>query len=194
LNGETNPMAALELLRTRRSVKADFLAEPGPDEDQLGTILEAGLRVPDHGKIGPWRIVHVTRGAGERVGDVIARRWLEDHPKQAPERAEPERTRLLRAPVVLCVVSAPDHDHKIPVWEQELSAGALCQNLLVAAHASGFAAQWLTGWIAYDRAVLEALGVGERERVAGYIHIGSPSVAPQERARPAVEERVTRLE
>ena len=193
MTADAFPPNALELLRTRRSVKADFLVDPGPDAAQLATILEAGLRVPDHGRIGPWRIVHVTRAAAERVGEVIARRWLEDHPEAAPERVEPERNRLLRAPTVLCVVSAPDHDHKIPVWEQELSAGALCQNLLVAAHASGFAAQWLTGWIAYDGVVLEALGVGERERVAGFIHVGSPSVRPDERLRPAVAERLTVL-
>lgn len=194
MSTDPSPDDALELLRTRRSVKADFLREPGPDPEQLAQIVEAGLRVPDHGRIGPWRILHVTRSAGTRVGEVIMARWREAHPEAPPQRVEAERIRLLRAPTVLCVVSAPDHGHKIPVWEQELSAGALCQNLLLAAHGSGFAAQWLTGWIAYDRVVLDALGVAEQEKVAGFVHIGSPSVHPDERLRPSVEERFSILD
>lgn len=184
-----NPM--LELLLTRRSVKAIDMIEPGPDADQLEIILRCGLRVPDHGKLGPWRILRFVGDRRRAFGEVLVDAWRRANPDAAPERAELERGKLERAPVVLAVVSRITPEHKIPVWEQQLSVGAVCQNLLLAAHAMGFHAQWLTEWFSYDTTVAKALGLSEQERIAGWIHIGSASAAPAERPRPDLEDVVS---
>lgn len=181
----------LDLLLGRRSVKAIDMVEPGPDGEQLDTLIRCGLRVPDHGKLGPWRVIRFVGSAREAFGAVLVDAWRHAHPDDPEARAELERSRLLRAPVVLAVVSSVVPEHKIPQWEQVLSAGAVCQNLLVAAHAMGFAAQWLTEWMAYDEQVAAGLGLGEHERVAGWIHIGSAASVPAERQRPALAERVS---
>lgn len=183
--------AMLELLLRRRSVKAIDMQQPGPDVAELDRIIRCGLRVPDHGKLGPWRVLRFTGNAREDFGAVLVDAWQQAHPDNPPERAELERRRLLRAPVVLAVISTVTPGHKIPEWEQVLSAGAVCQNLLVAAHASGFCAQWLTEWFAYDGNVAQALGLQKDERVAGWIHIGSASQTPPERPRPEYETRVS---
>lgn len=175
--------ATLELLLTRRSVKAIDMVEPGPDADELDTIIRCGIRVPDHGKLGPWRIIRFTGPRRRAFGAVLVEAWQAAHPADPPERAELERGRLLRAPVVLAVVSRVTPGHKIPEWEQQLSAGALCQNLLLAAHASGFCAQWLTEWFSYDPHVAQALELTGEERLAGWIHIGSSTAVPPERPR-----------
>lgn len=186
--------SALALLLKRRSVKPDALAAPGPDAEQLATLVTAALRVPDHGRIGPWRVIHVTPAAAMRLGAQIQARWQALNPDQPPERSAVEAARLSQSPCCLVFVSAPDHDHKIPVWEQELSAGAACQNLLIAAHAMGFGAQWLTGWIAYDPEVAAALGLVAGERIAGFMHIGTPVTTPDERLRPSAASRFSTLE
>lgn len=183
--------AMLDLLLQRRSVKAIDMLSPGPDASELETIIRCGLRVPDHGKLGPWRIIRFTGDAREAFGETLVAAWQQAHPQDPPKRAELERTRLMRAPVVLAVVSSVTSGHKIPEWEQVLSAGAVCQNLLVAAHAAGYCAQWLTEWFAYDGNVAAALGLTSAERIAGWIHIGSTDKAPAERPRPAFETRVT---
>jgi nitroreductase len=181
----------IDLLLTRRSVKALELTTPGPDAGQLETILCAGMRVPDHGKLGPWRFVRFLGDARIAFGEVLVQAYRAAHPEDDAARAELERNRLARAPAVVAVVSTVTPGHKIPEWEQILSAGAVCQNMLVAAHALGFAAQWLTEWYAYDPAVRRALGLTEHERVAGWIHLGTPRRAPDERPRPAYETRVS---
>lgn len=180
----------LELLLNRRSVKATEMREPGPDAGALRRILEAGIRVPDHGKLGPWRLVRFIGEDRARFGEVLVDAWRKAHPEDPPGRAELERGRLERAPVVVAVISSVTPEHKIPEWEQVLSAGAVCQNLLVAATASGFCAQWLTEWYGYDPHVTAALGLGAHERVAGWIYIGSSDAVPTERARPGHDDRV----
>lgn len=183
--------ATLELLLTRRSVKAIDMIEPGPDAAALDTIIRCGIRVPDHGKLGPWRILRFTDDRRRAFGEVLAAAWQVAHPDDPPERVALERGKLARAPVVLAVVSRVTPEHKIPEWEQQLSAGAVCQNLLIASHAMGFHAQWLTEWFSYDAAVAEAMGLSGHERVAGWIHIGSAATAPAERPRPAAEDVVS---
>lgn len=185
---------ALTLLQQRRSVKPEFMTAPGPDAAQLEQLVAAALRVPDHGKIGPWRIVHVAPPAARRIGAQILERWQVLNPDVPPHRGAQEAHRLDKSPCCLMVVSAPDPDHKIPVWEQELSVGAVCQNLLIAAHAMGFVAQWLTGWIAYDPVVTGLLGVTGRERVAGFLHLGTAVEAAAERDRPDPASRFSTLE
>jgi len=183
--------ATLELLLTRRSVKAIDMSEPGPDAAALDTIIRCGIRVPDHGKLGPWRILRFVGDRRRAFGEVLAAAWQGTHPDDPPERVERERGKLERAPVVLAVVSSVTPDHKIPQWEQQLSAGAVCQNLLLASHGMGFHAQWLTEWFSYDVAVSEALGLSRHERIAGWIYIGSAATAPAERPRPALEDVVS---
>ncbi|MEE4301860.1 MAG: nitroreductase [Pseudomonadales bacterium] len=180
----------LELLLTRRSVKAIEMVEPGPTDGELDLILRAAARVPDHGKLGPWRFVRFTGDARRAFGDVLVDAWRAANPGDDDARVELERGRFLRAPVVVAVISSILPEHKIPEWEQVLSAGAVCMNMLTATHASGYVAQWLTEWIAYDARVGTALGLGPDERVAGFIYIGSPLQEPKERVRPDLEERI----
>lgn len=183
---------ALELLSKRRSVKATELDEPGPDEQTLRGMLEIAIRVPDHGKLGPWRFIVLRDDGRAGAGGVLAERWQALHPEASPEQAALEGARFLRAPVVVAVVSSPNPKAvKIPMWEQQLSAGAACQNLLNAALFSGFGAQWLTEWYAYDDGVADAFGLSEHERIAGFVYIGSHSEAPDERNRPTFEARVS---
>ncbi len=185
---------ALQLLRTRRSVKAAELLAPGPDMDQLQDILTIAARVPDHGKTMPFYFV-VFEGEGRaKIGDVIADVFAENDPVAEVDKIEVERARFMRAPLVVAVVYRARRG-KHPLWEQMMSAGAVCQNLLLAAHAHGFAGQWLTEWYAYDDTVRAALGLDDRDVVAGFVYIGSPPAElPQDRDRPDLAEIVTRYD
>ena len=181
----------LALLKLRRSVPPQFLTAPGPDEAQLTDILTIGARVPDHGKLAPWRFI-VFSGAGrEKAADIVARGFKAKHPEADDDKVAFERSRLLHAPVIIAVISTAKPHAKIPEWEQELSAGAVCMNMLIAAHAMGFAASWLTNWFSFDRAILATLGVIADERVAGFIHLGTPTAAPADRERPALADIVS---
>ena len=183
---EQNP-AARRLLAERRSVPAKTMTGPGPDADQLDAILTIAARVPDHRMVEPFRFV-VLEGEGKGAFANVLR--------GAPSAPEDKRGKAAdlyeRAPLAVVVVSSPDAQHKTPVWEQELTAGAACQNMLTAAHAEGFGAQWLTGWPAYDDTAGRALGLGPHERVAGVIFIGTPTVMPDERKRPDLSRIVSR--
>jgi nitroreductase len=148
--------------------------------------------VPDHGKLTPWRFILFSGDARLTAGDAIAAAFLANHPQAKPEHVEMERTRLARAPLVIAVVSRAGPHVKIPEWEQVLSAGAAAMNLVLAAHALGYAASWITEWYAYDRRVLDALGLGPDEKIAGFVHIGRPAVPPTDRPRPPLSEIVTR--
>lgn len=174
----------LDLLLTRRSVVAMNLGEPGPDAGQTELLQRAGLRVPDHGKLAPWRFLLFRGDARRQFGSVLRKAFMEDFPAADDDRIGFEENRFLRAPVIIGVVSTAGPHEKIPEWEQILSAGAVCQNILVAANAMGFAAQWLTEWYAYDARVREALGLAADERVAGFIYVGTAREPPAERARP----------
>jgi len=184
---------ALELLTTRRSVKPLELAGPAPTDAEIDTILTIAARVPDHGKLVPWRFL-VFAGAGRRAaGEKIAAVFRADHPDAKPEHVEFERARLARAPLVIAVVSRAGPHVKIPEWEQVLSAGAAAMNVVHAAHALGYAANWMTEWYAYDRRVLDALGLTANERIAAFVHIGRPAQPPVDRPRPLLAEIVTRF-
>lgn len=184
--------AFLHLLKTRRSVVVRDMGPDGPDAVQLHNILSAGLRVPDHGKLGPWRFI-VFEGENRRqFGGVLEAAYLASGMPDEDERRQFERERFLRAPVVVAVISVVTPDSKIPEWEQVLSSGAVCQNMLLAATSIGFAAQWLTEWYAYDPMVTQALRLGATERVAGFLYFGSVVTPPRERVRPELEDRVSR--
>ncbi len=176
----------LELLKLRRSVPPQFLAAPGPDAAQLRELLTIAARVPDHGKLTPWRFIIFEGAARERAGAVLGEAFRAREPQADADKLAFERNRLTQAPLIIGVVSTARPHVKIPEWEQELSAGAVCMNLLVAAQAMGFGASWLTNWFSFDRAVLTAFGLTEGERMAGFIHIGRPTSVPADRERPAL--------
>ena len=181
--------AAIDLLLSRRSGSAKAMGKPGPSKKQLRQILGAGARTPDHGKLFPWRFI-VFEGKGrERMGDILAE--VQEAEGERERQIEEERGRFLRAPVVVGVISFAREQHKIPVWEQELSAGAACQNVMIAAHALGFVANWITEWYAYHPKVKEKLGLKPGERVAGFIYIGTAREALEERPRPELEKIVS---
>lgn len=183
--------ASIDLLVRRRSAKARTLIEPGPTESELAQILTAGLRVPDHGKLSPWRI-QVVDTAGRRVlASICEDVFASEHPEVAQSVLDVERCRPLHAPVLLVVSSRLDRSGRIPEIEQLLSGGALCQNVLNAAHALGYAAQWLTGWPAYSDRVKRTLGIPVEEYVLGWIHIGTASVEVAERSRAGISDVVT---
>ena len=173
-------------LETRRIIPANLMGEPGPDKATVQQILTLATRVPDHGKLAPWRFIVVTGEARQRLSAQFAELALLKEPDMTQERRDQELTRLTRAPVAIIVVSTAAEHVKIPEWEQVLSAGAVCLNLFMAANAYGFAANWLTEWYSYDPNALDILGVIEGERVAGIVHIGTPTVPPSDRPRPDV--------
>ena len=175
----------LELLLTRRSVKAMMLAEPGPTPDQLKTILTVAARVPDHKKLVPWRFIVFEGEARADFGRMLAEVCAAEE-KEPPStgRLEIERTRLLRAPTVVAVVSSTMPNPGAPEWEQVLSCGAACQNLCLAANAMGFGTCWITEWYAYSSGVRAALGLAASEKVAGFIYIGTARDRQPDRERP----------
>lgn len=182
----------MRLLLTRRSAKAKAMEGPGPSEAEIAQILAAAARVPDHGKLFPWRFVLIEGEARARLGRMLVE-ILRESESVTPEREAQEANRFTRAPLVVAVVSRARSGQAIPEWEQILSAGAVCQNLLVAAHALGYVATWLTEWCAYDPRVLARLGLGASERMAGFIHIGHSSTPLEERARPDPARIVSRF-
>ena len=184
---------ALELLKTRRSVKPIEMTGPGPDARELETLLTIASRVPDHGKLAPWRFIVFEGEARKAAGEAIAGRFAETNAQATADQLEFERNRLVRAPLVIAVVSRAAPHVKIPEWEQQLSAGAASMALVLAANALGFVASWITEWYAYDRAVLDALGLGAHERMAGFVHIGRPRKPPEERDRPKLADIVSRF-
>jgi nitroreductase len=183
---------ALDLLRTRRSIKPAELRAPGPSAAEIDTLLAVASRVPDHGKLAPWRFIVFAGDARVQAGEKIADAFVADHPQAKEEEVAFERMRLARAPLVIAVVSRAAPHVKIPEWEQVLSAGAAAMNLVNAVYALGYAASWITEWYAYDRRVLAALGVSPHERIVGFVHIGTPTRPAEERRRPALAEIVTR--
>lgn len=178
----------IEYLATRRSNLAKVMGGPGPDTETRDALLEIAARVPDHRKLAPWRFVVFEGDARGRFGQHIASAFMAANPDMPNDRAIFEGARLTRAPLVIAVISSPKNCVRgTPKWEQELSAGAVCLTLCQAAQAHGFGAQWLTEWYAYNEAVNVALGLESGERVAGYIYIGTPTVAATPRSRPAIE-------
>jgi nitroreductase len=186
LNDRSTP---LSLLATRRSGKPRDMVAPGPDAEQLAAILRIAARVPDHGKLSPWRFVTVAAGRRAAFGDTLVAAYLADRPEARPNELDEIRGFAHQAPTLVVVLSRVDPSSKIPAWEQQLSAGAACVLLVAAATASGFVAGWLTGWAAYSDAVTTSLGE-PGDRIAGFVFIGSPSRDLDERPRPDMGEIV----
>jgi nitroreductase len=190
---------ALRVLATRRSTLARLIGEPGPSQQELELIMRIGARVPDHRRLEPWRLVVVAGDDRRALQDRLALIYEETQEPTSAEEREKELDKLAsfaRAPITICVVSRvrtdSDKARKTPEWEQQLSAGAVCQNLLSAANASGYACQWVTEWCAYERRVAELLCLGVGERVAGFVFIGTALQAPLERQRPKLDTLVDR--
>lgn len=183
---------ARALLARRRSAGKNFLVDPGPTPDQVDELLRVAARVPDHRRVEPWRFIVFEGEARATAGKHIARIYAAEHPESDPIARKTEAERLSRAPVVIAVISAPEPTHKTPIWEQELSVGAVCQTLLLAANAAGWAGVWLSEWLAFDPNIAHLLALSPTERVAGFIYIGTASLAPPERARPNIAEKTTR--
>ncbi len=179
----------LSILETRRSGKPRAMVAPGPDDAQLRTILSIGMRTPDHGKLAPWRFVIVPQERRDAFEAVLAEATGRAHGKDRIDLAA-NREFAQQAPTLIVVLSKPIREAKIPVWEQELSAGAACMNIGHAAHALGFVAGWLTGWPSYDEHVRDAFG-GPDEKIAGFIYIGTAGAVLDERPRPAYDNIVS---
>lgn len=181
----------LNLLKSRRSGSAKAMMGPGPTDGQIQELLSCATRVPDHGKLAPWRFIVFSGDARAKFGEILvgALHNIERDPSE--ERIAQERGRFLRAPVIIAVISRAKPGLAIPEWEQILSAGACCQTLCIAAHAMGFVAGWITEWYAYDPTVRSSLALSSEERVAGFIHLGQPKEPLVDRPRPALESVVT---
>jgi nitroreductase len=184
---------AIELLKTRRSMKPREMTGPGPSPAELETILTIGARVPDHGKLAPWRFIVFEGDARVRGGEVIAGVFAKKNPQAAAAEIEVEKKRLTDAPLVIGVVSFTRPHPKVPAWEQELSAGASAMNIVTAATALGYGACWLTGWFAFDREVLDGFGLKPDEKLVGLIHIGNVTKPSEDRPRPVLSDIVTRF-
>lgn len=177
-------MDMLQHLDHRRSTPSRLLSEPGPDAEQIRRMLAAAVRVPDHGRLQPWRFILVQGVNRQRLGEALAHRTVERNPDAAAAVVEKDRARFNHAPLVIAVIARLTPGHKVPEQEQLLSGGAVCLTLLQAADALGFGAQWLTGWAAYDAVVADTLGLSENEKVLGFIHVGTASERVAERERP----------
>jgi nitroreductase len=180
-----------DYLATRRSIPAFQMGEPGPDKATVEAMLTLASRVPDHGKLAPWRFIVYRGDERARISAQLAKMALEAKPDLSEEMIKVENTRLTRAPVVVAVVSTAAPHFKVPEWEQIMSAGAVCLNLVMAANAHGFSSNWLTEWYAFDEKAYPLLGIAPGEKVAGFIHIGTAQVPPTERPRPALSDIVT---
>lgn len=184
-------MEAIDLLLSRRSVSATMLGDPGPSEDDLQKILSAAVRVPDHGKIGPWRLQVIRKEGQRKLGALYVELVKKKNPEAAEKQIEMERNRPQYAPILVCVTAKLNPEHKIPIVEQRLSGGALCCNLINAAHALGYGANWVTGWPAYDAEVKKALGHSADTDIIGFIYLGTPKEKPAERPRPTLGDIVS---
>ncbi len=182
---------ALDLLKTRKSVSAAFLGPPAPSSAEISEILTIASRVPDHGKLTPWRFVVFAGDAGVKASDRLAALFVRKNPDADPKVVEEERKRLARAPLVIAVVCKPVPHPKVPEWEQMLSAGNAAFNIVLASHALGYAAQWTTGWIASDVDAGQILGLLPGERFVAFVHIGTPTAQPADRPRPALADAVS---
>lgn len=184
----------IEFMRTRRSVPAKAMSGPGPADAELRKMVEIAARVPDHGKLAPWRLVRYAPDYCLELGRACEARALELNGGMSDQLREVERGRFTRAPVVVGIVSRAAPHPKIPLWEQRLSAGAVSMNLLIAANAFGYDAQWLTEWPAYDDKMRPLLGAGPDDRIAGFVHIGTRTMPKTERDRPLLDQVFTVME
>jgi nitroreductase len=177
----------LALLRTRRSGRPRDLVAPGPNGEELAQILAIAMRTPDHGKLHPWRFVHVSQARRGDLAALLDRAYRAANPDPGRLELETNERFARQAPELVVALSSPAPEHKIPLWEQQLSCGAACMNLCLAAHAMGYAAGWVTGWAAYSDSVRDAFGAAP-ERIAGFLFLGTPGVELEERLRPTYED------
>jgi len=181
-----------DFLKNRRSNLAKLMGGPGPNAEQLDELLMIAARVPDHRKLAPWRFVLFQGEARSDFGKHIASAFQKSNPDMPQDRIDFEAQRLLRAPLVIGVISSPKACPRgTPEWEQVLSSGAVCYNLCLAAQASGFGAQWLTEWYSYDADVQKAMGLSTTEKISGFIYIGTPQAPSKERPRPDMPSLIT---
>ncbi len=175
----------LNFLAQRRSGLARAMTIPGPNPTQRDHILKLAARVPDHRKLSPWRFLVFEGDVRAQFGEILAHIFQDKNSEMPQERIEHERDRFMRAPLVVAVISSPKKcPRQTPKWEQELSAGAVCFSMLLAARANGFSAQWISEWYAYDPTVKREMGLSSDEKIAGIIYIGTPTESPMERQRP----------
>ncbi|MGC6476424.1 MAG: nitroreductase family protein [Parvibaculales bacterium] len=179
--------SVISFLKTRRSVLARNIATPAPSAEEINDLLTIGARVPDHGKLAPWRFIVFQGEANAKFDEKLSVIFQKNNPQASEDEVRVASDCLARAPLVIGVVASPKPHPKIPEWEQYLSAAAVCQNILVGAQSLGYGAQWLTQWICYDMDVAGLLGLQETEKMAGFIYIGTASEPPKERARPETE-------
>ena len=185
-------LEARQLIALRRSVSKRSLLAPGPDKSALDELLTVATRVPDHRRLSPWRFLVFEGDAREAFNQRAVDIQKREDPDASATMLADTAGYFTRAPVVVAVISSPDPTHKTPVWEQELSCGALCQNLLLAANASGWAGCWLSEWIAFSPGINALLDLTEHERIAGYIYLGTAKDKPQERMRPDAAAKIKR--
>ena len=183
----------IKFLQTRRSITAKNMICNQVNEDDLDDILSCGVRVPDHGALNPWELIVIKGDAKLRIGnDILAKEYHLNNPEASVDDINFERSRLCRASVVIAVLFKPVSHSKIPFWEMQLSSGAVCSNLLIAAQSLGYAAQWLTEWYAYNNSMIKELGGNpDTDKIAGFIYIGDKDKTPIERRRP-IKEKVIR--
>jgi nitroreductase len=181
----------IALLKRRRSLPPHGMAGPGPTAKELETLLTIASRTPDHGKLAPWRFIVFEGSARESAGRIALEIAVSDNPAIDEQRRQAELTRFSRAPLVVGVISRAAPHFKIPEWEQVLSCGAACMNLVLAANAMDYVTAWLTEWCAYDRRFCEAIGLAAHEKVAGFIHIGRANMVSDDRPRPSLADIVT---
>jgi len=176
-----------DFLANRRSNLAKMMEGAGPNEAQLNDILTIAARVPDHRKLMPWRFIVFQGDARTNFGQHLAEKFKSDNPATPEDKVTFEAQRLMRAPIVVAVISSPkDCIRGTPEWEQILSSEAVCYNMVLAAQSMGFGAQWLTEWFAYDREILDLLGLTETEKISGFVYLGQTSVQARERLRPDI--------
>jgi nitroreductase len=178
----------LSLLQQRHSIPSRQLGEPAPDDATLKALLEAAIRVPDHGKLVPFRLILLRGDAKLRFGEHLAEQAIRRDPNLPESKREKERYRYTFAPLVVAVIARVYPESSIPEIEQKLCAGNVAYNLLIGAHALGLGAQWLTGWAAYDPDVAQLLGLDGHEHVIGFVHIGTPQIDVPDRDRPALDD------
>ena len=186
----------IDFLQIRRSVTAKSMTNENFNDEDLNIILNCGIRVPDHGALNPWKITVIKNDAKLRIGnDVLAKEFKINYPEASEDEIDYERKRFCRASVVIAVLFKPVSHPKIPLWEMQLSAGAVCTTLLIASQSLGYAAQWLTEWYAYNRNMIMELGGNpDTDKIAGFIYIGNKDKSPIERRRPKKENVIEYLE
>ena len=186
----------IDFLQIRRSVTAKSMTNENFNDEDLNIILNCGIRVPDHGALNPWKITVIKNDAKLRIGnDVLAKEFKINYPEASEDEIDYERKRFCRASVVIAVLFKPVSHPKIPLWEMQLSAGAVCTTLLIASQSLGYAAQWLTEWYAYNRNMIKELGGNpDTDKIAGFIYIGNKDKSPIERRRPKKQNVIEYLE